>query len=128
MVKYADGPMGRIQTYGGTASIHQQMSPNCFLILTCASNLIKYEWDPKSGKNKTYHPVQACMFLQRHGPADWKVRLKLLTDCIEIYAPYKENPTINGGKDIAVALATVEDRIELEEELDYELADVNDFV
>jgi len=51
-----------------------------------------------------------------------------LTDCIEIYAPYKENPTINGGKDIAVALATVEDRIELEEELDYELADVNDFV
>ena len=105
------------------------MSPSSFLILTCASNLVKYEYDPKYGKNKPRYPVEAAMLLQRHGPTEWKVRLKLLTDCIQIYQPYHEDPTINSGKDIALALAKVEDFVQIEQSLlDYQLGDVNEVV
>ena len=68
------------------------------------------------------------MLFQRSDITDEKFTLRILTDCIEIYEPYHEDRSMNGGKDIAVALGKVDQLSMMEEQLYFSFADINDFV
>ena len=66
------------------------------------------------------------MYLQKNGPSDWRVKLDIPIDSIHIYGPYNDEPTINGGLDLAVALGIAEE--DLQEDLECDLGDIHDFI
>jgi hypothetical protein len=51
-------PKGKreLRTYSGTASLFQQISSNAYVILTSASNLVRYEWDEEQQKYVPDYP------------------------------------------------------------------------